>query len=116
MAQRSAASAKDISALIRDSVEQISQGRSIADKSGGVLGEIVQSVKKVSEISTEIETANEEQASGIEQISKAMQQLDEAGQVNAASAEEIAAVAEVMLGEGKALAVHVQQLRQILGS
>jgi hypothetical protein len=116
LAQRSAASAKDISALIRDSVEQISQGRGIADKSGGVLGEIVQSVKKVSEISSEIETANEEQAAGIEQISKAMQQLDQAGQVNAASAEEIAAVAEVMLGEGKALSEHVQQLRQILGS
>lgn len=89
LAQRSSTSAKDISSLIKDSVEQIEKGSSIADKSGGMLSNIVSSIKKVSDLNNEIATASTEQAAGIEQINTAMTQLDQAGQVNAASAEEI---------------------------
>lgn len=94
LAQRSSVSAKDISTLIKDSVEQIEKGSQIADKSGGMLANIVNSIKKVSELNNEIATASNEQAAGIEQINTAMTQLDQAGQVNAASAEEISAAAE----------------------
>lgn len=94
LAQRSSVSAKDISTLIKDSVEQIEKGSQIADKSGGMLANIVNSIKKVSELNNEIATASNEQAAGIEQINTAMTQLDQAGQMNAASAEEISAAAE----------------------
>lgn len=94
LAQRSSTSAKDISSLIKDSVEQIDKGSSIADKSGGMLSNIVSSIKKVSDLNNEIATASNEQAAGIEQINTAMSQLDQAGQVNAASAEEISAATE----------------------
>lgn len=94
LAQRSSTSAKDISSLIKDSVEQIDKGSSIADKSGGMLSNIVTSIKKVSDLNNEIATASNEQAAGIEQINTAMSQLDQAGQVNAASAEEISAATE----------------------
>lgn len=91
LAQRSAASAKDISSLIKESVDKIENGSDIADKSGTVLANIVNSIKKVSDLNNEIAAASSEQTTGIQQISKAMNQLDQASQANAASAEEIAA-------------------------
>lgn len=106
LAQRSAASAKDISSLIKDSVSQIETGSEIADKSGAVLTNIVNSIKKVSDLNTEIATASAEQTTGIQQISKAMNQLDQASQSNAASAEEIAATS----GEINNLAMTSQKL------
>ncbi|UXR64052.1 methyl-accepting chemotaxis protein [Bdellovibrio bacteriovorus] len=106
LAQRSAASAKDISSLIKDSVSQIDTGSDIADKSGAVLTNIVNSIKKVSDLNNEIAAASSEQTTGIQQISKAMNQLDQAAQSNAASAEEIAATS----GEINSLAATNQSL------
>ncbi len=116
LAQRSASSAKDISSLIKESVQRIEHGSKIADQSGTVLNKIVASIKKVSELNQEIASANAEQATGIEQIGKAMNQLDQAGQSNAASAEEIAAASEVMLEESKVMHSHVGELKLIVGS
>lgn len=91
LAQRSAAAAKDITHLIKESVEQVEDGSKIAGQSGTVLNNIVMSVKKVSDLNNEIASASAEQTTGIQQISKAMNQLDQTSQSNAASAEEIAA-------------------------
>nr|WP_295906235.1 methyl-accepting chemotaxis protein [uncultured Bdellovibrio sp.] len=106
LAQRSAAAAKDITSLIKDSVSQIEHGSEIADKSGAVLSNIVNSVKKVSDLNNEIAAASSEQTTGIQQISKAMNQLDQAAQSNAASAEEIAATS----GEINNLAAATQSM------
>lgn len=106
LAQRSAASAKDISGLIKDSVSQIDNGSEIADRSGTILSNILGSIKKVSDLNNEIAAASQEQATGIEQINKAMSQLDQSGQANAASAEEIAATS----GEISNLATTTQSL------
>jgi Methyl-accepting chemotaxis protein len=94
LAQRSAASAKDISSLIKSSAEQVERGGKIADNSGEMLGVIVNSIKKVSDLNNEIAAASSEQTTGIQQISKAMNQLDQSSQANAASAEEIAATSD----------------------
>lgn len=112
LAQRSAAAAKDITVLIKDSVEQISHGSKIADQSGEVLKNIVNSVKKVSDLNNEIASASAEQSNGISQISKAMNELDQATQRNAASAEETAASSEEM----SAQAIELQNLVGQLGS
>lgn len=106
LAQRSAASAKDISSLIKDSVAQIEEGSTTADKSGTALANIVNSIKKVADLNNEIAAASAEQTTGIQQIGKAMNQLDQASQSNAASAEEIAATS----GEISNLAVTAQNL------
>ncbi|MGZ5279070.1 MAG: HAMP domain-containing methyl-accepting chemotaxis protein [Pseudobdellovibrionaceae bacterium] len=106
LAQRSASSAKDISSLIKDSVSQIDKGSEIADKSGTILSNIVDSINKVSTLNSDIAAASLDQATGIEQINKAMSQLDQAGQNNAASAEEIAATT----GEISSLASTAQGL------
>lgn len=106
LAQRSASSAKEISNLIKDSVNLVQSGSAIADRSGTVLNSITSSIKKVSDLNNEIAAASTEQATGIQQISKAMNQLDQASQANAASAEEIAATS----GEISNLAVTTQNL------
>lgn len=92
LAQRSANAAKDISSLIKDSVDQIEEGAKVADRSGEVLHEIVTSVKKVSDLNSEIAAASKEQSIGIHQISAAMNQLDTATQSNSASAEQIVTI------------------------
>jgi methyl-accepting chemotaxis protein len=99
LALKSAEAAKDISGLIKESVEKISHGTGIADKSGAVLSEIVVSIKKVSDLNNEISAANSEQTTGIQQVSKAMQQLDQSSQQNAAASEQIAGTAEQISGE-----------------
>ncbi|ASD64141.1 HAMP domain-containing methyl-accepting chemotaxis protein [Bdellovibrio bacteriovorus] len=117
LAQRSAASAKDISSLIKDSVSQIEEGSAIADKSGAVLTNIVTSIKKVSDLNNEIAAASSEQTTGIQQIGKAMNQLDQAAQSNAASAEEIAATSgEINNLAATSLNLTVELNEVILGS
>jgi methyl-accepting chemotaxis protein len=76
LAQRSASAAKDIKALINDSQEKVSQGSRLVNQSGNTLHEIVGSVKKVSDIIGEIDTASDQQASGIDQINAAVAQMD----------------------------------------
>lgn len=103
LAQRSAAAAKEITALIKDSVSQIERGSKIADNSGTVLKNIVVSVKKVADLNNEIAMASQEQAQGIVQLNRAMGQLDQSTQANAASAEEASASATEMSSQAGAL-------------
>ena len=116
LAQRSASSAKDISTLIKNSVGQVERGSKIADQSGEVLGTIVTSIKKVSDLNNEIAAASSEQTTGIQQISKAMNQLDQTSQSNAASAEEIAATsAEINSLANISQDLTVELNREVLG-
>ena len=94
LAQRSASAAKEIKSLIKDSVEKVDEGTRLVSESGKSLEEIVNSVKKVSDIIAEIAAASQEQSSGIEQINKAVTQMDEMTQQNAALVEEAAAASE----------------------
>ncbi|MEK8016041.1 MAG: methyl-accepting chemotaxis protein [Candidatus Parabeggiatoa sp.] len=96
LAQRSAAAAKEIKGLIRDSVSKVDEGTRLVNDSGKTLGEIVNSVKKVSDIVSEISAASQEQASGINQVNKVVMQMDEMVQQNAAAVEETAAASEAL--------------------
>ncbi|MNJ99821.1 Methyl-accepting chemotaxis protein IV [compost metagenome] len=112
LAQRSASAAKDITDLIKGSVAKIEVGSRQVGQSGQVLGEIVSSVKKVSDLNAEIANASEEQSNGIAQIGKAMNQLDQVTQINAATSEEAAASAQ----ELSAQASHLTQIVDVLVS
>ncbi|WP_028492496.1 methyl-accepting chemotaxis protein, partial [Thioalkalivibrio sp. ALE19] len=90
LAQRSAQAAKEIKSLISDSVEKVDEGTKLVDASGKALEEIVDSVKKVSDIIAEIAAASEQQSTGLDEINKAVSQLDEVTQQNAALVEEAA--------------------------
>jgi methyl-accepting chemotaxis protein len=94
LAQRSAAAAKEIEHLIKDSVAKVDAGNRLVTQAGASMGEIVTSVKHVSDIIAAIVTASQEQAAGIEQVNEAITQLDETTQQNAALVEEAASAAE----------------------
>ena len=84
LAQRSAAAAREIKTLIETSVVDVQKGGRLVDEAGATMGEIVASVKRVTEIIGEIALASEEQSGGIEQVNRAVTQMDQATQHNAA--------------------------------
>lgn len=94
LAQRSAAAAKEIKTLIGDSVDKVRTGSVLVDQAGQTMGEIVASVRRVSDIMAEITAASQEQSTGIQEIGSAINQMDEMTQQNAALVEEAAAAAE----------------------
>ncbi|MFZ4478408.1 MAG: methyl-accepting chemotaxis protein [Rhodoferax sp.] len=93
LAQRSAAAAKEIKTLIGDSVDKVEEGSKQVAEAGKTMDEIVDSVKRVTDIMAEISAASQEQTSGIEQINQAITQMDQVTQQNAALVEEAAAAA-----------------------
>lgn len=96
LAQRSAAAAKEIKELIRDSVGKVEDGTLLVNESGSTLQEIVTAVQRVTAMISDIAQASEEQSSGIEQVNKAIAQMDEMTQQNAALVEEASAAGESM--------------------
>ncbi|MGN6480253.1 methyl-accepting chemotaxis protein [Luteibacter sp.] len=96
LAQRSAGAAKEIKGLINDSANKVKAGSELVDQSGKALAEIVDSVKKVTDIVAEIAAASSEQSAGIDQVNHAVLQMDEMTQQNAALVEESAAAARAM--------------------
>jgi len=103
LAGRSATAAKEIKALIQDSVNKVDEGSKLVDESGKVLGEIVGAVKKVTDIVAEIAAASREQTSGIEQVNKAVLQMDSSTQQNAALVEQAAAASQAIVEQTQAL-------------
>ncbi len=91
LAQRAAAAAKEIKGLIGDSVDKVQIGSKQVVEAGKTMEEIVNSIKRVTDIMTEITSAGREQTSGIQQITEAVTQMDDVTQRNAALVEEAAA-------------------------
>jgi methyl-accepting chemotaxis protein len=96
LAQRSAAAAKEIKALIDDSVEKVHAGAKLVDHAGSTMEEIVQSVRRVTDLIGEITAASQEQTAGIEQVNQAISHMDQATQQNAALVEQAAAASSAM--------------------
>ena len=99
LAGRSASAAKEIKALIHESVVKVTGGSELVSASGHTLGEIVASVKKVADIVAEIATASREQTEGIEQVNRAVAQMDQITQENAALVEQTTAASRVLGGQ-----------------
>ena len=96
LAQRSASAAKEIKDLIEDSVDKVKTGSELVDESGRTLSEIMESVKKVTDIVAEIAAASEEQSAGIEQVNNAVSQMDNVTQQNAALVEQASEASKSM--------------------
>ncbi len=96
LAGRSATAAKEIKDLIEDSVAKVEEGSNLVDDSGETLGKIMDSIKKVSEIVTEISTASQEQSDAIEQVNHAITQMDDMTQKNTTLVEQAAVASELM--------------------
>ncbi|WP_229412433.1 methyl-accepting chemotaxis protein [Massilia sp. Root133] len=104
LAQRSAAAAKEIKALIVDSVSKVEDGTKLVDQAGMTMSEVVDSIRKVSDIVAEIASASGEQSTGIEQVNNAIADMDSSTQHNAALVEESAAAATALRDQADKLA------------
>ncbi len=103
LARRSAAAAKEIKILIDDSVNKVGNGSKQVNQAGATMNEIVQAVKRVTDIMAEIAAASNEQSAGIEQVNQAITRMDGVTQQNAALVEEAAAAAEAMQDQANTL-------------
>ncbi|QCU89840.1 methyl-accepting chemotaxis protein [Thiomicrorhabdus sediminis] len=103
LAQKSAEAAKDIKALIEESVSRIDEGTGLASESGEMLDNINASIISVSDMITHIASASEQQAEGIGQVHKAIADIDQVTQQNAALVEETSAAAESMTDSADSL-------------
>ena len=104
LAQRSASAAKEIKQLIGTSVEKVDAGAALVDEAGTTMGEILDSIQRVTGIMGDISSASDEQTRGIEQINHAIAQMDQVTQQNAALVEEAAAAAASMQSQTSSLA------------
>lgn len=111
LAQRSAAAAKEIKALINNSVEKVEDGNRLVETAGKTMEEVVTAIKRVTDIMNEISAASMEQSNGIEQVSKAVNQMDETTQQNAALVEQAAASAEALSGQATTLLEIVRRFK-----
>ena len=111
LAQRSAGAAKEIKQLITDSVEKVEQGNQLVDQAGKTMGEIVTSVKRVTDIIADISAASQEQSVGIDQVNRVITQMDETTQQNAALVEEATAAARSMEQQSEQLVQTVAMFR-----
>ena len=104
LAQRSAAAAKEIKALIGTSVDQVAAGSKLVADAGNTMDQVVASVQRVTDIMQEISHASQEQSAGIEQINQAIIQMDQVTQQNAALVEEAAATSAALEQQAGTLA------------
>jgi methyl-accepting chemotaxis protein len=107
LAHRSAGAAKEIKALIDDSVSKVEAGSKLVDSAGETMTGIVASVKHVADLMGEIAAASHEQSQGIGQVNTSITSMDEVTQANAALVEEAAAAAKSLQDQAAALAAIV---------
>ena len=111
LAGRSAAAAKEIKALVGDSVGKVEEGSRLVSEAGATMQEIVESIGRVTTIMSDITLASQEQSVGIEQVNEAITQMDQVTQQNAALVEEAAAASEAMREQAYALSQLVATFR-----
>jgi methyl-accepting chemotaxis protein len=107
LAQRSSVAAREIKALIGESVQRIETGRRLSEAAGSTMGDIVLSVRRVTTIIGAISESGAGQEAGIEQISSALTEMDAVTQQNAALVEQAAASAEALHERAAELAAMV---------
>ena len=111
LAQRSAAAAKEIKALIGDSAAKVGTGATLVGEAGMTMDQVVDSVRRVSAIVAEISAASAEQSNGIAQVNAAIVQMDGATQQNAALVEQAAAAAASLQDQASLLVGLVGKFR-----
>ncbi len=116
LAQRSAQAAREIKALIADSVDKVEDGAKLVNEAGQTMEEVVANFQRLSVLVTDISEASQEQSGGIEQVTQAVGQMDEVTQQNAALVEEAAAAAESLEEQARTLVRSVSMFRLTAGS
>jgi methyl-accepting chemotaxis protein len=103
LAGRSAEAAKEIKSLINTSVERVEQGTSLVEQAGATMGEVVDSIRQVTDIMAKITIASSDQSAGVSQITEAITHMDEVTQQNAALVEVVAMAASKLESQSQEL-------------
>ncbi|MDU5779328.1 MAG: methyl-accepting chemotaxis protein [Pantoea sp.] len=111
LAQRSAAAAKEIAALIEDSVQRVDKGAALVGNTGNTMHHILKSVQDVDAIMKQIAAASEEQSKGISQVGVAVTEMDSVTQQNASLVEEVSAAAAALARQTESLEASVSRFR-----
>jgi methyl-accepting chemotaxis protein len=111
LAQRSAEAAREIKGLISNSVEKVEAGSALVNNAGRTMTEVVEQVRRVANLISEVTVTSSEQSSGITQISAAVGQLDKTTQQNAALVEQMASAADSMRAQAERLTASVSRFR-----
>ena len=111
LAQRSAAAARDIKALIGASVARVEQGSVLVDQAGTTMSDVVASIQRVADIMGEISAASSAQTASVAQVGQAVTQMDQATQQNAALVEQSAAAAQSLQSQAEQLVQAVAVFR-----
>ncbi len=82
--------------MIKDSVAKVESGNLLAEQTGKTMGDIMNSVDQITQITSEISIASQEQSDGIEQVNQAVSQMDDMTQQNSALVEQASAATETM--------------------
>jgi len=104
LAQRSAQAAREIKAIINDSVDKVGAGSQLVHEAGSSMSEIVSQVRRVTDLIGEITSSALEQSAGINQVSEAVSLMDQTTQQNAALVEQSAAAATSLKEQAHRLA------------
>lgn len=111
LAQRSAGAAREIKALITDSVLKAGLGAELAGQAGATMADIVANVGRVARAMSGIAAASEEQRDGIVHVNGAVAQLDQVTRQNAALVDQAAAAAACLWERASELADAVSMFR-----
>jgi methyl-accepting chemotaxis protein len=111
LAQRSAGAAKEIKALISESVERVESGTAHVDRAGKTMEEIVDAIQRVTALIADISAATTQQTAELDQINNAVSRMDDMTQQNAALVEQSAAAAASMQQQAVGLDRVVSQFK-----
>lgn len=111
LASRSAQAAKEIKALIEDSVSRVDTGSVLVESAGETMNDIVNAVTRVTDIMGEIASASDEQSRGIDQVALAVSEMDRVTQQNASLVQESAAAAAALEEQASRLTMAVSAFR-----
>jgi len=109
LAGRSAEAAREIKSLISASVDRVDLGTTLVDKAGATMQEVVNSIRRVTDIMGEISLASDEQSHGVAQVVDAINQMDQVTQQNAALVQEMSAAADSLSSQAQDL-VHTMSM------
>jgi len=110
-AQRSAAAAKEIKALIVDSGERVETGSRVVVRAGEQMGELVSTAERMKSLMAQVLSGTSEQSSGIKLVGESLQTLDQQTQQNAALVEQTAAAASSLHDQAIAMAERVARFK-----
>ena len=115
LAERSAGAAKEITGIIETSIDQVKMGTDVANKTKESFTDILNGIKKTSDLIGEIAISAKEQAEGMNQIAIAMGSVDQITQQNASASEETAAAAEELNAQALSMLESVAEIAALAG-